>query len=144
MCAAPNAEEGDGRRVAADADPGRACTALGAVRLAVGAKLGLIDKSKFNFQWVTDFPLFEYSEEENRFVAKHHPFTMPKDEDLDRIETDPGACRAKAYDMILNGCELGGGSIRINAPVLQDRMFRALGFTEDRARESLGFLLDAA
>ena len=143
LYAAANVEEGDVLLIAADADSERACTALGAVRLAVGAKLGLIDKSKFNFLWVTDFPLFEYSEEENRFVAKHHPFTMPKDEDLDRIETDPGACRAKAYDMILNGCELGGGSIRINDPALQDRMFRALGFTEERARAQFGFLIDA-
>ena len=140
LYAAANVEEGDVLLIAADADSERACTALGAVRLAVGAKLGLIDKSKFNFLWVTDFPLFEYSEEESRFVAKHHPFTMPKDEDLDRIETDPGACRAKAYDMILNGCELGGGSIRINDPELQQRMFRALGFTPERAEESFGFL----
>ena len=76
-------------------------------------------------------------------MAKHHPFTMPKDEDLDKVESDPGACRAKAYDMVLNGCEVGGGSIRINDPALQDRMFRALGFTEERARESFGFLMDA-
>ena len=143
LYAAANVEEGDVLLIAADADSERACTALGAVRLAVGAKLGLIDKSKFNFLWVTDFPLFEYSEEENRFVAKHHPFTMPKDEDLDRIETDPGACRAKAYDMILNGCELGGGSIRINDPELQQRMFRALGFTPERAEESFCFLIEA-
>ena len=129
--------------VAADADWEKACTALGAVRLAVGEKLGLIDKDQFNFLWVTDFPLFEYSEEEGRYMAKHHPFTMPREEDLDKVETDQGACRAKAYDMVLNGCEVGGGSIRINDPALQDRMFHALGFTEEKARESFGFLMDA-
>ena len=143
LYAAAGVQQGDVLLLAADADGERACTALGAVRLALGEKLGLIDKTKFNFLWVTDFPLFEYSEEAGRYMAKHHPFTMPKEEDLDKIESDPGACRAKAYDMVLNGCELGGGSIRINDPALQDRMFRALGFTEERARESFGFLMDA-
>ena len=103
----------------------------------------MIDKDAFNFLWVTDFPLFEYDDENGRFVAKHHPFTMPKDEDLALLDTDPGAVRAKAYDMVLNGCELGGGSIRINNPELQQRMFKALGFTEQRAEESFGFLTDA-
>ena len=104
---------------------------------------GLIDPDKFNFLWVTDFPFFEYSEEEGRFMAKHHPFTLPKAEDLDKVESDPGACHAVAYDIVLNGVEMGGGSMRINDPALQDRMFHALGFTEEKARESFGFLMDA-
>ena len=143
LYAAADFAQGDVLLLAADANSEKACTILGAVRLAVAEKYELIDKDKFNFLWVTDFPLFEYSEEEGRYMAKHHPFTMPKDEDLDKVESDPGACRAKAYDMVLNGCEVGGGSIRINDPALQDRMFRALGFTEERARESFGFLMDA-
>ena len=140
---AAGAETGDVLLVVADAKNDVVFAALGALRLEVGKRFGLIDEKAFNFLWVTDFPLFEYSEEEGRYMAKHHPFTMPKEEDLDKIESDPGACRAKAYDMVLNGCELGGGSIRINDPALQDRMFRALGFTEERARESFGFLMDA-
>ena len=137
------AETGDVLLVVADGDNDVVYAALGALRLEIGKKYNLIDQSVFDFLWVTDFPLFEYDKEEQRYVAKHHPFTMPKDEDLDKVETDPGACRAKAYVMILNGCELGGGSIRINDPVLQDRMFHALGFTEESARESFGFLMDA-
>ena len=121
----------------------RACTALGQVRLEIGRQHGLIDPDKFNFLWVVDFPLFEYSEQEGRWMAMHHPFTMPNAADLDKIETDPGACRALAYDIVLNGVELGGGSIRINDPALQDRMFHALGFTEEKARASFGFLMDA-
>lgn len=136
-------EQGDVLLIAADRNWEKACTILGAVRLAIAGKYGLIAPDQFNFLWVTDFPLFEYSEEEDRYVAKHHPFTMPKDEDIDKVETQPGACRAKAYDMVLNGCELGGGSIRINDPALQDRMFKALGFTEARAQESFGFLMEA-
>ena len=143
LAAAAGFAQGDVLLIAADASWEKACTVLGAVRLAVADKFGLIDKTKFNFLWVTDFPLFEYSEEGGRYVAKHHPFTMPRDEDIDKVETDPGACRAKAYDMVLNGCELGGGSIRINDPALQDRMFKALGFTEQRAQESFGFLMEA-
>ena len=143
LAAAAGFAQGDVLLIAADASWEKACTVLGAVRLAVADKFGLIDKTKFNFLWVTDFPLFEYSEEDGRYMAKHHPFTMPRDEDIDKVETDPGACRAKAYDMVLNGCELGGGSIRINDPALQDRMFKALGFTEQRAQESFGFLMEA-
>lgn len=141
--AAAGVEAGDVLLVVADASDDVVCTALGALRLAVGEKASLIDKSKFNFLWVTEFPLFEYSETEGRFMAKHHPFTMPMDEDMDRIESDPASCRAKAYDMILNGCEVGGGSIRINDPDLQARMFKALGFTEEHAQASFGFLMDA-
>ena len=92
---------------------------------------------------MTDFPLFEYSEEEGRYVAKHHPFTHPAFEDLDKLESDPGACHARAYDMVLNGCEVGGGSIRINTPELQERMFEALGFSEESARAKFGYLIDA-
>lgn len=141
--AAAGAEVGDVLLVVADGKNDTVFAALGALRLDVAKRCELIDENKFNFLWVTQFPLFEYSEEEGRYMAKHHPFTMPMDEDLDKIESHPGECRAKAYDMVLNGCELGGGSIRINNPELQDRMFKALGFTEESARESFGFLMDA-
>lgn len=141
--AAANAETGDVLLAVADAKNDVVFAALGAVRLAVGEKCGLIDKNKYNFLWVTDFPFFEYSDEEGRWMAKHHPFTMPRAEDLDKVERDPGAVRALAYDMVLNGVEIGGGSMRINDPVLQERMLRALGFTEQRARDSFGFLMDA-
>ena len=138
-----NAETGDVLLLVSDADWVRACTALGQVRLEIGRKYGLIDPDKFNFLWVVDFPLFEYSETEGRWMAMHHPFTLPKAEDIDKVESDPGACHAVAYDIVLNGVEMGGGSMRINDPALQDRMFKALGFTEERARESFGFLMDA-
>lgn len=138
-----DARTGDVLLLVSDTDWVRACTALGQVRLEIGRKYDLIDPDKFNFLWVVDFPLFEYSEQEGRWMAMHHPFTMPKPEDLDKIESDPGACRALAYDIVLNGVELGGGSIRINDPALQDRMFHALGFTEEKARASFGFLMDA-
>ena len=138
-----NVETGDVVLLVSDTDWVRACAALGQVRLEMGRKYELIDKDAFNFLWVVDFPLFEYSEQEGRWMAMHHPFTMPKPEDLDKVESDPGACRALAYDIVLNGVELGGGSIRINDPALQDRMFHALGFTEEKARESFGFLMDA-
>ena len=137
------AETGDVLLCVADGDNDVVFAALGALRLAIANKFDLYDKDAFNFLWVTEFPLFEYSKEENRYLAKHHPFTMPMAEDLDKVETDPGACRAIAYDMVLNGCELGGGSIRINDPALQARMFKALGFTAERAEESFGYLMDA-
>ena len=140
---AAGAETGDVLLVVADAKNSTVFAALGALRLAVANKCGLIDPDKFNFLWVTDFPFFEYSEEEGRWMAMHHPFTMPRAEDLDEVESDPGSVRALAYDMVLNGCELGGGSIRINDPAVQDRMLKALGFSEERARESFGFLMDA-
>ena len=140
---AAGAETGDVLLVVADAKNSTVFAALGALRLAVANKCGLIDPDKFNFLWVTDFPFFEYSEEEGRWMAMHHPFTMPRAEDLDKVESDPGSVRALAYDMVLNGCELGGGSIRINDPAVQDRMLKALGFSEERARESIGFLMDA-
>ncbi len=116
---------------------------LGALRLEVGEQMGLIDHDRFNFLWVVEFPQFEYSEEENRYVAMHHPFTMPMEEDLPMLETDPGKVRAKAYDIVLNGVELGGGSVRIFQDDVQERMFTALGFTKERAHEQFGFLLDA-
>ncbi|MBE7057497.1 MAG: aspartate--tRNA ligase [Ruminococcaceae bacterium] len=118
-------------------------TVLGALRCELAKKLELIDESKFAFLWITEFPLFEYSEEENRYVAMHHPFTSPIPEDIDKIETDPANCRANAYDIVLNGYEIGGGSIRIHDNKLQQTMFKALGFTEESAQERFGFLLDA-
>ena len=116
---------------------------LGALRIAAANKLGLIDPSDFKLCWVTEFPMFEYSEEEGRYMAMHHPFTCPMDEDLDMLESDQGKVRSKAYDIVLNGCELGGGSIRIHDRALQMRIFKLLGFTEASAQEQFGFLLDA-
>ena len=116
---------------------------LGALRLEVARRLDLIDKNEFRFVWITEFPLLEYDEEAGRYVAMHHPFTMPMEEDLDMMETNPGEVRAKAYDLALNGCELGGGSIRIYRNDIQKRMFKLLGFTEERAEECFGFLLNA-
>lgn len=118
-------------------------TVLAALRCELGKKLGLIDESRFAFLWITEFPLFEYSEEEQRYVAMHHPFTSPLPEDCDKIESDPGSARASAYDIVLNGYEIGGGSIRIHDRALQQKMFRALGFTEEAAQDRFGFLLDA-
>ena len=116
---------------------------LGALRIEAAKKLGLIDPSDFKLCWVTEFPMFEYSEEEGRYMAMHHPFTCPMDEDLDMLESDQGKVRSKAYDIVLNGCELGGGSIRIHDRALQMRIFKLLGFTEASAQEQFGFLLDA-
>ena len=117
--------------------------ALGQLRLELARKLNLLDDSAYNLVWVTDFPLLEYDSENRRYAAKHHPFTSPVEEDLPYLETDPGRVRAKAYDIILNGSEIGGGSIRIHSSEVQSRMFQALGFTEERAREQFGFLLEA-
>ena len=117
---------------------------LGALRLELAKKLDLIkDKNEFNFTWITEFPLFEYSEEEGRYTACHHPFTAPMEEDLEFLETDPGKVRSIAYDLVLNGEELGGGSIRIHDTELQERMFKALGFTMEEAWKRFGFLLEA-
>ena len=116
---------------------------LGGLRLELAKQMNLIDNSKFNFLWITEFPLFQWSEEENRYMAMHHPFTMPMEEDLHMLETDPGKVRAKAYDIVLNGTELGGGSVRISDDGIQERMFEALGFTKESAYERFGFLLDA-
>lgn len=116
---------------------------LGSLRIELAKQLDLLKKHDFKFLWVTEFPLLEYSEEQARFVAMHHPFTMPMDEDLHLIDTDPGAVRAKAYDIVLNGTEMGGGSIRIHQADIQSKMFEVLGFTEERARDQFGYLLDA-
>lgn len=118
-------------------------TALGALRIEIAHDKNLIDENLFEMVWITDFPLFEYSEEEDRYVAKHHPFTAPVDEDVDKIETDPGACRAKAYDIVINGDEIGGGSIRITNSSLQSRMFKALGMSVEEANDKFGYLLEA-
>ena len=116
---------------------------LGHLRLELGKRLNLIDEQEFNFVWIVDFPLFEYSEEEKRWVAMHHPFTSPVDDDILYLETDPGRVRAKAYDLVLNGVEIGGGSIRIHRREIQERMFKALGISPEESREKFGFLLDA-
>lgn len=116
---------------------------LGALRLELGKQMGIIDENKFNFLWVTEFPLLEYSEEEGRFVAMHHPFTMPMEEDWQYIDSDPGRVRAKAYDIVLNGVELGGGSVRIHQADIQSKMFDVLGLSKEIAQERFGFLLDA-
>ena len=116
---------------------------LGALRLELAKQMNLLDKNEYRFVWVTEFPLLEWSEEENRFTAMHHPFTMPMDEDIPLLDTDPGAVRAKAYDIVLNGNEIGGGSVRIHQDDIQERMFKELGFTPEAAHEQFGFLLDA-
>jgi aspartyl-tRNA synthetase len=117
--------------------------ALGALRVEIARRLDILDKNEFKLLWVTEFPLLEYDDEEKRWVAKHHPFTSPMDEDLEYLESDPGRVRAKAYDIVLNGTELGGGSIRIHMQELQSRMFKLLGLTEDEAWAKFGYLLDA-
>lgn len=116
---------------------------LGALRLELAKQMELLDKNEYRFTWVTEFPLLEYSEEQGRYVAMHHPFTMPMEEDLALLDTDPGAVRAKAYDIVLNGTELGGGSVRIYQSDVQEKMFEVLGFTKEDAYERFGFLLNA-
>ena len=147
-------EELDGLAGAMEAEPGdlllfaadslkNVWAVLGALRCELAKQLGLIDNDRFDFLWVTEFPLLEWSEEENRFTAMHHPFTMPMEEDLPMLETDPGRVRAKAYDIVLNGVELGGGSVRIFQDDIQEKMFEVLGFTKEQAWERFGFLLNA-
>lgn len=116
---------------------------LGALRLEMGRELGLMDENQYHFLWVTEFPLLEWSDEEQRYMAMHHPFTMPMEEDWDKIDTAPGEVRAKAYDIVLNGTELGGGSVRIHRNDIQEKMFEVLGFTKEKAWENFGFLLNA-
>ncbi len=142
LVAAMGGEAGDLLLFAADKQK-TVWAVLGALRQEVARQLNLIDQDKFNFLWVTEFPLLEWSEEENRFVAMHHPFTMPMDEDLEYLFTDPGRVRAKAYDIVLNGVELGGGSVRIFQDDVQEKMFEVLGFTKEQAYERFGFLLNA-
>lgn len=137
-----NAEEGDLLLFVADKSSVVA-DSLGALRQKLGKDLGLIDHSKFNFLWVVDFPLVEYDEDAERYVALHHPFTMPKTEDLHLMDSNPSEVRAQAYDLVLNGYELGGGSQRIYERDVQEKMFKTLGFSEEGAREEFGFLLDA-
>lgn len=116
---------------------------LGALRLELAQELELLDENQYNFLWITEFPLLEWSDEENRFMAMHHPFTMPVEEDWANVDSDPGSVRAKAYDIVLNGTELGGGSVRIHQDDIQEKMFEVLGFTPEQAYEQFGFLLDA-
>jgi aspartyl-tRNA synthetase len=116
---------------------------LGFLRRDIAGKLGLLDDSVFDFLWVVDFPLYEYNEEDGRYYAMHHPFTCPRDEDVDKLETSPGEVLAKAYDIVLNGVEVGGGSIRIHDRELQQRMFNCLGLTKEEANDKFGFLLEA-
>ncbi len=116
---------------------------LGALRLKMGEELGLMDPDQYNFLWVTEFPLLEWSDEENRYMAMHHPFTMPMEEDWKNVDTDPGSVRAIAYDIVLNGTELGGGSVRIHQDDIQEKMFEVLGISKERAQEKFGYLLDA-
>ena len=142
LIAAMQGEPGDLLLFAADKNK-IVYASLGALRLELADKMGLLDKNQYNFLWVTEFPLLEWSDEENRFQAMHHPFTMPMEEDLQYIDTDPGRVRAKAYDIVLNGTEIGGGSVRIQQDDIQEKMFEALGFTKERAHEQFGFLLDA-
>ncbi len=143
MKAAFNAEPGDLILVLSGDDTMKTRKQLCELRLEVGSQLGLRDKNKFSCLWVVDFPLFEYSEEEGRYMAMHHPFTSPKPEDIPLLDTDMGAVRANAYDMVINGVEVGGGSIRIYDSELQNKMFELLGFTPERARQQFGWLLDA-
>ena len=138
-----NAAEDAQLLIGADADRMTALESLGDLRIEVAKRRDLIPEGRFEFCWVTEFPLLEWSEETERFVAKHHPFTSPMEEDIEMLDTNPGEVRARAYDMVLNGTELGGGSIRIHRQDLQKRMFKLLGFTEEQAEEQFGFLLSA-
>ncbi len=138
-----DAKTGDVILIVADARNDIVCESLGQLRCYLAREFDLIPQDAFNFLWVTDFPLFEYDEENKRWSAKHHPFTMVKDADVDKLLTDPEHCYAKAYDIVLNGNEIGGGSIRINDPEIQERMFAALGYSKEQAEERFGFLINA-
>ena len=142
LIAAMDGKAGDLLLFAADKDK-VVFDVLGNLRLELARQLDLLKKDDFKFLWVTEFPLLEYSEEEDRYVAMHHPFTMPMDEDIQYIDSDPGRVRAKAYDIVLNGVEMGGGSVRIHQADIQSKMFEVLGFTPERAGEQFGFLLEA-
>ena len=142
LVAAMDGEKGDLLFFAADTNK-VVWDVLGALRLELAKQMEIIPEDEFNFLWVTEFPLLEWDDEDKRFVAVHHPFTMPMDEDLPLLETDPGKVRAKAYDIVLNGTELGGGSVRIHQSDIQSKMFEMLGFTQEQAQSQFGFLLDA-
>lgn len=142
IVAATNAEVGDLLMFGADSFD-VVCASLGAVRLKLGKELGLIDESKFNFLWVVDWPQFEYDKEEGRYVSAHHPFTLPRESDIPLLATDPSKVHAQAYDIVLNGYELGGGSLRIYQKDVQEQIFEALGFSRREMQEQFGFLLDA-
>lgn len=139
---AMNAQPGDLLLMIAD-KPAIVARALGELRLEMARRMNMIDENKLAFTWVTDFPMFEYSEEEKRYVAMHHPFTMPREEDLDKLESDPASVKAIAYDMVLNGVEIGGGSMRIYQSDVQEKVFKAIGLTEEESRAKFGFMLDA-
>lgn len=143
MKAAFNAKPGDLILILSGDDAMKTRKQLSELRLEMGRQLGLRDKNKFSCLWVVDFPMFEWSDEEQRLMAMHHPFTHPKDEDIPLLDTDPAAVRADAYDMVINGVEVGGGSIRIHDSLLQAKMFEILGFTPERAQEQFGFLMNA-
>ena len=143
ITARAEAKQGDLVLIVADAKNSVVFASLGALRCECARRMGIIPKGVYKFLWVTEFPLFEYSEEEDRLVAMHHPFTSPMEEDLEKLDTDPAACRARAYDVVLNGTELGGGSIRIFQSDIQEKMFKALGFTTESANEQFGHLIEA-
>ena len=143
LAQAMEAEPGDLLLFGADAKNKLVLETMGALRCELARRLELIDPSRFEFLWVVEFPLLEWSEEENRWTAMHHPFTMPMEEDLQYIDSDPGRVRAKAYDIVLNGCEIGGGSVRIHQNDIQEKMFECLGFTREQAQEQFSFLLEA-
>lgn len=142
ILSAAGVEDGDLLLIVAAAAR-RAFSSLGALRLRVARDLGMVDEKQFRFCWVTEFPLLEHDEEAGRWFAMHHPFTSPREEDLPLLESDPGSVKARAYDVVLNGTELGGGSIRIHRADVQRRVFQALGIAEQEARDKFGFLLDA-
>ena len=143
LCAEMGGEPGDLLMFVSDTKNTTVWSALGALRLQLGADLDLIDRKAWKFLWVTEFPMFEWSDELGRYQAMHHPFTMPMEEDLPMIDTDQGAVRAKAYDIVLNGTELGGGSVRIHQADVQEKMLEKLGFTPEKAQKQFGFLMQA-
>ena len=143
ILARANAADGDLILIVGDARDEVVFAALGALRCECARQLEILDPQDYRFLWVTEFPMFEFDEEDHRFVAMHHPFTSPMLEDIDKLESNPAACRARAYDIVLNGVELGGGSIRINTPEMQETMFQILGFTPEQARAQFGHLINA-
>jgi aspartyl-tRNA synthetase len=142
LAAAAGCKTGDALLLIAG-KPAVVASSLNALRSEVAQREEMIDPNKFSFLWVTDFPMFEYHEDDGRYYAMHHPFTSPRDEDLGKLETDPGSVRAKAYDLVLNGVEIGGGSVRIHSRESQRRVFKALGLSDEDARTKFGFFMDA-